>query len=287
MNISDDPLNFYSAPIASSVIDESATTFALDVETVCFHPRVQLVHDMLKQSEADHLLSLGNAARASNPPSSSTPLFTHTLDAQDPTVARILARLAHAAMVSVDTFGSVRLERHAPTTTPAAAPVATHMDILDLDDYDTIVSAASRGGQRFATIRVFLNEVRDGGLLHFPAADCSSLATSISSSQRVDPAPGEMNPLPQDVPTDGLAILPAVRLGVLYHVLAPNGKVERRSAYRQTPVQGSDAMWQLVVHIHEAKVSEGVPRLFKQLERVARTREQVPQDDDHVVVELD
>ena len=286
VNISDDPLNFYSAPISSSDIASSATVFALDVETVCFRPRVQLFHGMVEPGEASTLVARGDAAVSAagvgGVDGASVP-FSYSLDAQDPTVARILARLAHAAMVSVETLAGVRLERHAPGVTYPSASEG-QMDTLNFDDYDTIVAAAARGGQRFATIRVFLNDIATGGHLHFPDADCSSLAKSIDSSRRMDEGVEEDAPVPS-VPSSGLVVLPTARLGVLYHVLTPSGNIERRSTYRQLPVQGSVPKWELVVHIHETKMTEGVARLFKELERTMR-RNKKAEDEDEEVIEL-
>lgn len=143
------------------------------MEQVSWKPRAFLFHNLLSVEECDHLIALGEGHMHKSTvvdsktgasvdsqvrTSSGTFLSSH----QDDVVAAIEKRLAHVTMIPEENGESLQLLKYVN-----GQKYEPHTDYF----HDSVNSDPAHGGQRVATVLMYLTTPEEGGETVFPYAD--------------------------------------------------------------------------------------------------------------------
>lgn len=212
----------------------SAQTGGRWLETLAWSPRAFLMHRFLSDAEADHLVSLARPhMRTSQIVDSKTgKLFAsdartskgHFLTrAQDAVVARIERRIAAWTQLPPENGETLHILEYSKTE-----QYRPHFDTFT-DDVNV-----KRGGQRVATVLVYLSDVERGGETIFPDAEPRSLEPAAAARLDDMTERGELSKCAANAP---LAVKPRKGDALLFYSLTPGGQPDETSLHASCPVE--------------------------------------------------
>jgi prolyl 4-hydroxylase len=153
---------------------ETADGHVIDViisETISHNPRVKVMHDFLSAEECDQLIAEGGGklapsqvvgkngvSEASTARSSSGTFLTHHTEL----IRRIEQRIARATMLPVENQEAFYLLRY-----EVGQEYKTHPDYFAKETDEAADVVDRMGGQRVATVLLYLNDVEGGGGTRF------------------------------------------------------------------------------------------------------------------------
>ncbi len=197
-----------------SLLATAATTYAkqetFDIEVLSWNPRVVLLRNFLNQKECDHLIAEAlprlersgvineesGGGRIDNARTSQGMFFDDR--GSDAIIRRIEEKISHLTMMPVNYGEIIQILRYEPG-----------QEFIPHHDYFNAASvggkeALENGGQRMATLIMYLNSVEDGGETVFPEL--------------------------------GLKITPKKGNGVLFYNCRPDGKEDPLTLHGGAPV---------------------------------------------------
>lgn len=190
------------------------------VETLGWEPRAFLYHNFLTQQECDHLISLAKPymekskvvdSTTGKPVSSEVRTSSgHFLSrGQDEVVKQIEHRIADFTTLPVDHGESLHVLNY-----HVSEKYSAHFDYF----HDTMNTA--NGGQRLATMLMYLSDVEEGGETVFPSSkDHGNSSQALSSCGK-----------------QGLAVKPKKGDALLFYSLKPDGSLDPSSLHSGCPV---------------------------------------------------
>ena len=211
-----------------------------DVHVVSWNPRIFYIPGFLSDAEADHLMAMskgrglsrstvvgeesketGKRDEVSNVRTSTGVFLSST---EDPLLQALDGRLARYSRIPPENGEAMQVLHYDPGQ--------LYRPHLDAFDTPTLGGANGRGGQRAATVLMYLGDVEEGGETHFPKA------IPLTDAGEVDPetgrplrAPGHPNTcggVPQD---SGLSVHPRKGDAVLFYTTHLDGTVDPRSMH--------------------------------------------------------
>lgn len=221
--------------LAYSVDERSANaTGGRWLETLAWSPRAFLMHRFVSDAEADHLIAIARPhMRASQIVDSKTgKLFAsdartskgHFLQrGQDEVVARVERRIAAWTKLPPENGETLHILEYG-----VSEQYRPH--------FDTFTDAVNvkRGGQRVATVLVYLETPTRGGETIFPDAEPRSLEPSAAAHLDALTDAGELSACAADAP---LAVKPRKGDALLFYSLTPEGEPDSTSLHASCPVE--------------------------------------------------
>jgi len=150
---------------------------SFDIEVLSWTPRIVLLHNFLTNKECDHLQKQAkpHLARSEvldeqsgggriNEVRTSQGMFFEGRGV-DPIISQIEERISHLTMMPVEHGESIQVLQYQP-----GAEFRPHHDYFDADTVGGQM-ALENGGQRMATVIMYLNNTEAGGETIFPEAD--------------------------------------------------------------------------------------------------------------------
>lgn len=204
------------------------------VEQISWKPRAFLYHDFLSEEECDHLMSLskghltkstvvdndsGKSVDSTVRTSSGTFLSKH----QDEVIARIEKRISMVTMLPEDNGEGMQILRYVD-----GQKYEPHSDAF----HDQYNQRAENGGQRIATVLMYLTTPLEGGETVFPGAEKKVEGPGWSECAR-----------------RGLAVHPKRGAALLFYSLKPNGEVDAASTHGSCPTLAGEK-WSATKWIH-------------------------------------
>jgi prolyl 4-hydroxylase len=203
-------------------------------ETLAWSPRAFLMHRFLSDAEADHLVALAQPhMRVSQIVDAKTgKLFAsdartskgHFLRrAQDAVVSRVERRIAAWSKLPPDHGETLHILEYSKTE-----QYRPH--------FDTFTDAVNvkRGGQRVATVLVYLSDVQRGGETIFPDAEPASLEPAAAARLDAATDAGKLSACAADAP---LAVRPRKGDALLFYSVTPGGEPDGASLHASCPVE--------------------------------------------------
>lgn len=217
--------------------------------------RIFMFHNFLTPEECDHLISLaepklarsGVVAAEDGHSEISNVRTSHGMFLErghDPIVADIERRIARWTLLPVGNGEGLQVLRY-----QEKQEYAGHFDFF----FDS--EGVKNGGNRYATVLMYLNDVEEGGETVFPNV----------------PAPNGVNgPEFSECARHNLAAKPKKGNAVLFHSIKPSGELERRSMHTACPVikgvKWSAPKW---IHVgHYAAPGEQPTRVDQHIQKV-------------------
>ena len=194
------------------------------VEQLSWEPRAFLFHNFLSDEECDHLIELaegklkkstvvnsktGGSMDSEVRTSFGTFLQTH----QDDVVTRIEKRLGHVTMIPEENGESLQILRY-----QNGQKYEPHTDYF----HDQVNQEKSKGGQRIATVLMYLSTPEEGGETVFPSA-----TTKVSGPEWSECA------------LQGLAVKSVKGNALMFYSLKPDGTEDPRSLHGSCPVSNT------------------------------------------------
>ena len=221
-----------------------------NMKVLDWEARIFLFEKFLTAEEADHIREaserrLARSGVVNNDGSSRvsdirTSSGTFLRRGEDEVVHRVEERIAHWTLLPVEHGEGLQVLKYEKEQKYDA-----HWD------YFFHRNGITNGGNRYATVLMYLTDVEEGGETVFPNI----------------PAPGGENPGFSDCARYHLAARPRKGDAILFHSIQPNGGLERRSLHTACPVikgvKWSAAKW---IHVgHYADGTDGeTPQLIEQ-----------------------
>ena len=212
----------------------NATTGGRWLETLAWAPRAFLMHRFLSEAEADHLVAL---ARPHMRTSQIVDNKTGKLFSSDARTSKgHFLRRAQDAVVD-------RVERRIAAWTKLPPGNGETLHILEYSKteqyrphYDTFTDSVNvkRGGQRVATVLVYLSDVTKGGETIFPDAEPRSLEPDAAGRLDALTDAGLLSKCAADAP---LAVRPRKGDALLFYSLTPWGEPDGASLHASCPVE--------------------------------------------------
>lgn len=227
--------------------DGDAFTFALDersanatgaggrwMETLAWSPRAFLMHRFLSEAEADHLVALAKP-------------FMRTSQIVDSKTGKLFASEARTSkgffLKRAQDAVVERVERRIAAWTKLPPENGETLHILEYDKteqyrphFDTFTDSVNvkRGGQRVATVLVYLSDVTRGGETIFPDAEPRSLEPAAAARLDAMTDAGELSKCAADAP---LAVKPRKGDALLFYSVTPSGEPDEASLHASCPVE--------------------------------------------------
>ena len=204
-----------------------------------WNARIFLFEKFLTEEEADHIrqvseVRLERSGVVENDGSSSvseirTSSGTFLARGEDDVVKRVEERIATWTLLPAENGEGLQVLRYEKTQKYDA-----HWDYFFHKD------GISNGGNRFATVLMYLTDVEEGGETVFPNI----------------PAPGGENVGFSECARHHLAARPRKGDAILFHSIQPSGALERRSLHTACPVI-KGIKWSAAKWIHVGRYSDG------------------------------
>lgn len=156
--------------VPASLLPDTAKVLPIKMEVLSWSPRILLIDNLLSYEECDHMRNLAEPMMAKstvvdvgtgNSIASSVRTSTGAFlnKAADDVVSRVEKRLAHVTMLPVDNGEAMQILRY-----EIGQYYRPHHDFF-ADEFNK-----KRGGQRTATVLMYLNDPEEGGETVFPSA---------------------------------------------------------------------------------------------------------------------
>jgi len=210
-------------------------------EVLSWEPRAFVYHNFLSKEECDHLISLAkphmkkstvvdSATGASKDSRVRTSSGMFLRRGQDKIIQTIEKRIADFTFIPVEHGEGLQVLHY-----EVGQKYEPHFDYFH-DDYNT-----KNGGQRIATLLMYLSDVEDGGETVFPSS-----TTNSSSS----PFYNELS----ECAKGGLSVKPKMGDALLFWSMKPDGSMDSTSLHGGCPVikgnKWSSTKW---MRVHEYK----------------------------------
>ncbi len=205
----------------------------LDIEILSWNPRIVLLHNFLSEEECHHLISkakpfLVRSAIIDDKSGRSVPHEGRTSSGMflerrggDPIIQRIEERISYLTIMPVKNGETIQVVQYEP-----GQAFTPHHDYFDSATVGGQI-ALKNGGQRMATLIMYLNSTEKGGETVFPAA--------------------------------GLKVFPKKGNAILFYNCQPDGKEDPLTLHEGAPVvKGSK--WIATKWIHFEEFREGYNR---------------------------
>lgn len=148
-----------------------------DIEVLSWNPRIILLHNFLNKKECDHLISQAtphlersevidqeSGGGVIHEARTSQGMFFESRGG-DRTIKRIEERISHLTLMPVKNGETIQVLHYAP-----GEEFKPHHDFFDTDTVGG-KEALANGGQRMATLIMYLNSTEEGGETIFPEVD--------------------------------------------------------------------------------------------------------------------
>jgi prolyl 4-hydroxylase len=191
------------------------------IEQISWGPRAYILHGFLTEEECDHLIALGGPQLVKSTVVDSktggsvdsdvrTSSGTFLRYAQDEIVSRIEERIAHVTMLPYENGESLQILRYVD-----GQEYKPHTDYF----HDKFNVDPSHGGQRIATVLMYLSTPEEGGETVFPYADG-------------DPVTGDEW---SECAKKGLAVKAVKGNALFFYGLNPDGTGDGKSTHGSCP----------------------------------------------------
>lgn len=191
------------------------------IEQVSWEPRAFLLHEFLTDEECEHLIKLGTPSLVKSTVVDSktggsvdsdvrTSSGTFLRYGQDKIVSRIEERIAHVTMLPYENGESIQILKYVN-----GQEYKPHTDYF----HDKVNSDPAHGGQRIATVLMYLSTPEEGGETVFPYA-------------AGDPVTGDEW---SDCAKDGLAVKAIKGNALFFYSLKPDGSGDAKSTHGSCP----------------------------------------------------
>ena len=200
---------------------DDAVIWSGKIEQISWQPRAFVLHDFLTDEECDHLIKLGTPSLVKSSVVDSktgksvdsevrTSSGTFLAYAQDEIVARIEDRIAHVTMLPLEHGESLQILKYVN-----GQEYKPHTDYF----HDKINSDPAHGGQRIATVLMYLSTPEEGGETVFPYA----LGEPVTGDEWSECAKA------------GLAVKAVKRNALFFYGLKPDGTGDSKSTHGSCP----------------------------------------------------
>lgn len=204
-----------------SAADDDTVLWSGRIEQISWEPRAFVLHDFLSDEECAHLIKLGSPSlRKSTVVDSKTggsidsdvrtSSGTFLAYAQDDVVAGIEERIAHVTMLPYENGESLQILKYVN-----GQEYKPHTDYF----HDSVNADPAHGGQRIATVLMYLSTPEEGGETVFPHA-------------KGDPVSGDEW---SECAKQGLAVKAIKRNALFFYGLKPDGKGDVKSTHGSCP----------------------------------------------------
>jgi prolyl 4-hydroxylase len=215
------------------------------IEQISWAPRAYILHNFLTDEECDHLIALGNPTLVKSTVVDSktggsvdsdvrTSSGTFLRYAQDDIVSRIEERIAHVTMLPYENGESLQILKYVN-----GQEYKPHTDYF----HDKVNADPSHGGQRIATVLMYLSTPEEGGETVFPYADG-------------DPVTGDEW---SECAKEGLAVKAVKGNALFFYGLKPDGTGDAKSTHGSCPTlkgeKYSATKWIHVGKFHSGGIS--------------------------------
>ncbi|KAL3678116.1 hypothetical protein R1sor_021072 [Riccia sorocarpa] len=211
------------------------------VEPLSWEPRAFLYHHMLTDEECDHLINLAkpnmqkstvvdSATGRSKDSRVRTSSGTFLNRGQDPVIARIEQKIADFTFIPVDHGEGLQVLHY-----EVGQKYEPHYDYFH-DSFNT-----KNGGQRVATVLMYLSDVEAGGETVFPAAKVNA---------SLIPNWDELSECAQG----GLSVRPKKGMALLFWSMSPDVNTDSKSLHGGCPVISGNK-WSATKWLHVNKYS--------------------------------
>ena len=191
------------------------------IEQISWEPRAFVFHDFLTEEECDHLIKLGtptltkssvvdSATGASVDSEVRTSSGTFLQYGQDDIVTRIEDRISHVTMLPLENGESLQILKYVD-----GQEYRAHTDYF----HDKVNADPSHGGQRIATVLMYLSTPEEGGETVFPYA-------------KGDPVTGDEW---SECAKQGLAVKALKGNALFFYGLKPDGTGDSKSTHGSCP----------------------------------------------------
>jgi len=196
-----------------------------NMEVLGWKPRAFLFHNFLTEEECDHLIAtaeptmakstvVDNASGKSVPSTIRTSSGTFLTRHQDEIVNKIEAKIAEASQIPEDNGEGLQILQY-----QIGQKYEAHYDYF----HDKFNNDASKGGQRIATMLMYLSTVEEGGETVFPA--------SVDKPHKNDPSNDWSSCAKR-----GIAVKAVKGDALLFWSLKPDGEEDTSSLHAGCPV---------------------------------------------------
>jgi prolyl 4-hydroxylase len=219
-------LLFLSVLGTVATLDAKQETF--DIEVLSWNPRIVLLHNFLNEKECAHLVSQAKPKLERSGVINEETGGTKTIDyrtslgmffdhrGSDSIIQRIEEKISHLTMMPVQYGERIQVLRYGP-----GQEFKPHHDYFDRESIGG-KEALENGGQRIATLIMYLNSVEKGGETIFPEID--------------------------------LKIIPKKGDAVLFYNCHPDGKEDTLTLHAGAPVvQGTKWIATKWIHLEEVQ----------------------------------
>lgn len=219
-------------------VDDGQDVWRGTVEQVSWEPRIFVLHNFLSDAECDHLINLAKprmtkSAVVDNDTGKSVDSEVRTSSGtffsrmEDDVIAGIEERISMVTMLPENHGEGLQVlhYQHAQKYEP-------HHDYF----HDPVNARPEVGGNRVATVLMYLSTVEEGGETVFPAADAKVSGPGWSDCAR-----------------RGLAVKPTKGAAVLFYSLKPDGTTDPKSLHGSCPVIKGEK-WSAPKWIHTGQV---------------------------------
>lgn len=229
-----------------SAADEDTVLWSGRIEQISWEPRAFILHDFLSDTECEHLIKLGTPSLRKSTVVDSTTGGSVDSDVrtssgtflqygQDEIVSRIEERIAHVTMLPYENGESLQILKYIN-----GQEYKPHTDYF----HDSVNSDPSHGGQRIATVLMYLSTPDEGGETVFPYA-------------KGDPVSGDEW---SECAKQGLAVKAVKRNALLFYGLKPDGTTDAKSTHGSCPtLKGEKYSATKWIHVGAFHHGHGIP----------------------------
>ena len=230
--------------------DDDTVVWSGRIEQISWEPRAFVLHGFLTDEECDHLIKLGTPTLVKSSVVDSktgesvdsdvrTSSGTFLQHGQDEVVARIEDRISHVTMLPLENGESLQILKYVN-----GQEYKPHTDYF----HDKVNSNPAHGGQRIATVLMYLSTPEDGGETVFPYA-------------AGDPVTGDEW---SECAKEGLAVKAIKGNALFFYGLKPDGKGDSKSTHGSCPTlkgeKYSATRWIHVGTYHKGGGIQTVPK---------------------------